>query len=205
MNPRRRDIVVVGGSAGAIPALSTVLSALPVRFPATMLVALHRGVAGAMQLDQLTDVFTRRTTLTVTTAEDQQLIEAGHVYITPGGQHMVLENGLTCLQRSPKEHRFRPCIDVLFKSAAASYGPRVVGVLLSGGFGPDGSAGLWRIADCGGVTIVQDPADAAYGGMPQAALDTVAADYVLPAAHIGPKLIELASRPRAQRTPILRL
>jgi chemotaxis response regulator CheB len=107
---------------------------------------------------------------------------------------MVLENGLIRLQPSPPEQRFRPCVDVLFKSAAATYGRRVVGVLLSGANGNDGAAGLWQIRHRGGVAIVQDPIDAKWPGMPQGAVDNVAVDFVLPVAQIAPKLIELVVR-----------
>jgi chemotaxis response regulator CheB len=192
MNRHGRDIVVLGGSAGAIPAVNTILRALPADLAATFFVTLHRGLS-VLPSDHLTAVLSAKSSFTAMSAKDEQPIEHGHVYVAPADEHLVLETGIMRLEHSPKEHRFRPCIDVLFKSAAATYGRRVIGVLLSGGFGTDGAAGLWQISSRGGVTIIQDPADALYGGMPQAAMDIVAADYILRAAEIGPMLIELVS------------
>ena len=97
------------------------------------------------------------------------------------------------LERSPREHRTRPCIDVLFKSAAIAYGRRVAGVLLSGAFSNDGAAGLWQIKECGGITIVQDPDDAEFKDLPRAAINNVAIDHVLPSEAIGRKLNEIVS------------
>jgi two-component system chemotaxis response regulator CheB len=110
---------------------------------------------------------------------------------------MVIENGLIRLELSPRQNLFRPCIDVLFRPAAATYGRRVIGVLLSGANGIDGPPGLWQVKHRGGVTIVQDPGDAQFPGMPTAALANVAVDHVLPAAQIGPALLGLASSPGA--------
>ena len=203
MKPYGRDIVVLGGSAGAIPVVNTILRALPADFPGAVFVSLHRGL-GPLPPDHLTEVLGSKSLLSAHTAKDEQVIETGHLYVTPPDEHMVLEDGVIRLQHSPKEQRFRPCIDVLFKSAAATYGRRVAGVVLSGSFGTDGAAGLWQISNRGGVAIVQSPADATYPAMPTAVMEVVTADYVLPAAAIGPKLIELAgsdnreerSRPR---------
>lgn len=195
MTQYARDIVVVGGSAGAIPALTVVIGVLQDDFPAAMFVSLHRAPQ-MRERDELALTLSSKTRLAVSAAHDNQPIQAGHVYITPGDEHMVLENGVIRLQHSPREHRFRPCIDVLFKSAASMYGRRVAGVLLSGGFGIDGVAGLWQINHRGGVTIIQDPADALFGAMPQSAIDNVTAHYILPASEIGPTLAGLASGTR---------
>jgi two-component system, chemotaxis family, protein-glutamate methylesterase/glutaminase len=94
---------------------------------------------------------------------------------------LVIQNGLIRLEEGPRENGFRPCIDVLFKSAALTYGRRLIGVLLTGALGSDGAAGLWQIRNRGGIAIVQDPNDAEHPGMPQTAIDNVAVDYLLPA------------------------
>ena len=193
------DVVVFGGSAGAIEAVATVLRELPASYPAALFVAIHRATDWARG-DKLAEVIARRSTLPAQSARDEQPIEPGHVYICPSDQHMVLQNGLIRLERSPKEHRFRPCVDVLFKSAASTYGRRVVGVLLTGGLCDDGAAGLWQIKNRGGATIVQDPEEATFGGMPKNAIDNVAIDWVLPLAQIAPKLIELGSSSPTART-----
>ncbi|HUQ87980.1 MAG TPA: chemotaxis protein CheB [Vicinamibacterales bacterium] len=191
--PRRsRDIVVIGASAGGIAATSAILSRLPHDFPAAVLIVLHRGFNAGFE-DSLTRIFAQRSSLTTRTAGDSDAVESGHVYVAPVDSHMVVENGLIRLQHSPREQRFRPCIDVLFKSAAAEYGRRLIGVLLSGRVGNDGVAGLWHIRHRGGVTIIQDPVDAAFPGMPQTAIENVDVDDVLAAAEIGPRLVELTT------------
>jgi chemotaxis response regulator CheB len=174
-------------------AVASVLGALPADFPAALCVALHRAQAGHVP-EGLTQFIAPRTALTVHTAQDERSIEPGHVYVCPADYHMVLQNGLLRLEQSPVEQRFRPCIDVLFKSAASTYGRRVVGVLLTGAYGNDGSPGLWHIKRRGGVTIVQDPRDAQFAAMPQSAIDSVAVDYVLPLQDIGSRLVQLTTR-----------
>jgi chemotaxis response regulator CheB len=186
-----RDIIVIGGSAGAVAGITSILSALPVDFPAALFIALHRGPRPG---DTLTEVLRRRSTLPVHTAVDAACFEFGHAYLASPDHHLIVANGILHLEHSPKEQNFRPCIDVLFKSAALVYGRRVVGVLLSGGWGQDGTAGLWQIKNRGGITIVQHPHDAAHSRMAWSAIDQVHIDDVLAARDIGVRLIELCSR-----------
>ncbi len=192
MNRPAPDVIVVGGSAGALVGAREIVRALPGDFAASTFVVLHRG-AEPLDAEGLTRVLSSQAELPVDTARDEQPIESGRVYVAPVDRHMVLANGLIRLQRSPLENRTRPCIDVLFKSAATHYGRRVVGVLLSGSIGTDGPAGLWQIKHRGGIAIVQDPDEARFSQMPREAVGNVAVDYVLPAGEIGPKLVELAS------------
>jgi chemotaxis response regulator CheB len=191
-----RDIVVLGGSAGGIQAVIAIVRALPGDFAGSIFIALHRGPdpAGA---GTLADVFAGHTAVRTQTPRDNQRIQPSTIYVAPPDRQMSLENGVVRVLRSPHEERFRPCVNVLFKTAAATYGRRVVGVLVTGSFGSDGVAGLWQIRHRGGVTIVQDPADAPFPGMPQSAIDSVAVDYVLPVAQIGPALSDLVCAPSA--------
>ena len=184
--------MVIGGSAGGMQAVAKLLGALPAELPAALFVALHRSPDG-QQPEWLTQYLAACSALPVQSGRDEQPIEPQHVYVCPRDQHMVLQNGLIRLEQGPKEHHFRPCIDVLFKSAASTYGWRVVGVLLTGSFGTDGSAGLWQIKHRGGVTIVQDPLDAQFAEMPQNAIKSTAVDHVLPLADVAAKLCELTS------------
>jgi len=121
-------------------------------------------------------------------------LKAGHIYVAPSDHHLLIEPGRLRLGRGPKENRFRPAIDPLFRSAAQVYGPAVVGVVLSGNL-DDGSAGLRTIKQLGGLAIVQDPHDALFPAMPANALRHVAADYVVPLADMARILHEAASRP----------
>jgi chemotaxis response regulator CheB len=196
-----RDIVVLGGSAGASPAARTILEGLTRGFTASVFVALHSRLSARELHGGLESIFAARTALTVQEAADEQAIEEGHVYVSPRDRHMVLHNGLIHVEDSPREQRFRPCVDVLFKSAAMTYGRRVIGVLLSGVVGSDGAAGLWQVRHRGGVAIVQDPKDARFPGMPQAALEAVDVDFVLPVAQIAAKLSELVSDGHASAAP----
>jgi chemotaxis response regulator CheB len=191
---RGRDIVLIGGSAGGIRAIRAILRELPSDFPGSVLVVLHRP-GGPAHPDALAEIFSSRTALPIHSARDEQPVEPGHVYLAPADHHMLLLDGLIRLERGPRENRFRPCMDVLFKSAAMSHGRRVIGVLLTGALGGDGVAGLWQIKQRGGITIVQDPADAEFPAAPQAAIDSVVVHYVLPLAQITPKLIEMVSAP----------
>jgi len=187
---RNRDIVVIGGSAGAVLPVKTILRELPPDLGAAVFVVVHR-LADRLTPHALTKLLTPSGGLVTMTACADQAIERGHIVIAPPDEQMVIENELVRLQPSPREHLFRPSIDVLFKSAAATYGRRVIGVLLSGANGLDGPPGLWQIKHRGGVTIVQDPTDAEFPGMPAAALESVAVDHVLPAVNIAATLIEL--------------
>lgn len=189
-----RDIIVLGGSAGAVRAIQTVLRDLPRTLPACLFITLHRGV-GAQ--DALPRILAKSTQLITGPAQDGHRFQAGHAYVAPFDRHLVLENGVMHLEPSPKEHHWRPSIDVLFKSAAVTYGRRVIGVLLSG-MASDGTAGLWQIKKRGGVAIVQDPADAQYAVMPNSAVANVVLDFVLPASDIGAKLVELSAPPSGE-------
>jgi two-component system chemotaxis response regulator CheB len=141
-----RDVVVIGGSAGGVAAVRAIVRALPRDCTASILVAMHR-YAGSSAPEALTSAIASETALATVSASDEQLIEPAHVYVAPPDRHMVLDNDLIRLQPSPLEHRFRPCVDVLFKTAATNYGRRVVGVLVSGGL-----AAMAR-RDCGKSSI----------------------------------------------------
>jgi two-component system chemotaxis response regulator CheB len=129
--------------------------------------------------------------LNVAAARDGMEITPRHLYVAVPDYHLVLEKGYMRLVRGPLENRHRPSIDALFRSAAKSYGPRVIGVVLSG-YLDDGSAGLHSIKKAGGLAVVQDPNDALVRGMPESAIATTAVDYVTPIAEIPDLLGRLA-------------
>lgn len=191
----KHDIIVIGGSSGGIPALQSLLSWLPRRFPAAIFVVLHRSSETLHEEDVLPNVLTQRSDMRAELARDGQPIQAGHLYIAPRNIHLLVDDGVVRLESSPKETRARarPSIDVLFRSASVAYGKRVVAVLLSGLL-DDGMAGLWQVRKRGGLTIVQEPAEAMYSSMPESALRNVSVDYCLTVQGIAEKLLELASR-----------
>ncbi len=185
------DIVVVGASAGGVQALVALVSTLPADLDATVFVALH---VPSYAPSVLPTILSRRGALLATHAEDGEPVERGRIYVAPPDWHLLLAEGRMQLERGPKENGHRPAIDALFRSAAAAYGPRVVGVVLSGALG-DGSLGLREIKARGGLAMVQDPGEALYSSMPRTAIDAVRPDLVAPAAELGRLLGEVVRTP----------
>src|SRR5437660_1385585 len=176
-----RDIIVIGGSAGATAPLKTILTNLPPDLPAAVLVVLHIPARG---IGILSSVASSATKLPVRQAEEGMRIESGHVYLAAPDRHLLVLDNHVMLGRGPRENMVRPAIDALFRSAALQFGPRVIGVVLSGLLS-DGAAGLDAIKRCGGMALVQDPADAISAEMPQRALEATVADFCVPAARLG--------------------
>ena len=161
-----RDIIVIGGSAGGVKPMMTILAQLPRDLPAAGGVVLHRS---PFYETLLPVVLGRHSALTVIEPTDRAPMKQGVIYVAPRDQHMLLEDGVVRVDRGPKQHRTRPAIDPLFLSAAATYGSRVVGVLLSG-MGADGVSGFLAIRAAGGLTLVQAPDNAQFPTMPLRAL-----------------------------------
>lgn len=130
-------------------------------------------------------------------ASDGEAFKPGHIYIAPPDEHLLIEPGIIRLTRGPKENRFRPAVDPLFRSAAGSYGPRVIGIVLTGGL-DDGTVGLQAIKRLGGTAIVQDPTEAYAPSMPISALRHVAIDHSVPLSGMGSLLRDLSGRPARQ-------
>lgn len=187
----QRDIIVIGGSAGSIAALKTLVAALPPALPAALFVVVHMSAESPGLLPEILDCASQ---LPVVPAEDRAPIRSGHIYVAPPDHHLLVEPGWMRLTRGPKENRFRPAIDPLFRSAAYAFGSQVIGVVLRGLL-DDGTAGLWAIKDRGGVAIVQEPQDALYPDMPQSALRYVAVDHRLPIRAMTAVLNELVHDP----------
>jgi two-component system chemotaxis response regulator CheB len=186
-----RSIIVVGGSAGSVSALQHLAAGLPADLAATVLVAIHQRSYAESRLPEVLD---RAGPLRARHAEDGEQLEHGQIYVARPDFHLLLApDERIRLSKGPKENRSRPAIDPLFRSAAAYYKRRVIGVLLSGLL-DDGTAGLWAIKDQGGVGVVQDPADAQWPNMPRSAMESVSnLDYMLPATQMGPLLAKLSS------------
>jgi two-component system, chemotaxis family, protein-glutamate methylesterase/glutaminase len=161
-----RDIVVIGGSAGAIEALRKIIALLPSRFPAAVFVVVH--VLRSTE-SRLPSVLAARGSLPVAHARDGDPIRPGHVLVAPPDWHLLLRNDHVELSHGPTENQTRPAIDPMFRSAAECFGPRVCGVVLSGML-DDGAAGLRRVVSAGGLGIVQEPAEAMHAEMPTNAL-----------------------------------
>jgi two-component system, chemotaxis family, protein-glutamate methylesterase/glutaminase len=188
------DIIVVGASAGGVEALQTLVCGLPFDLPATLFVVVH---IPPDSRSALPTILSRAGPLPAVHAVDGEAIRRSCVYIARPDHHLVLDRGYIRVTHGPKENRFRPAIDVLFRSAAYAYGPCVIGVILSGQL-DDGTAGLWAVKDRGGLSIVQDPQDTLYSSMSLSAMQHVSADYCLPLAKIAPMLEHLAGQSAAQ-------
>jgi two-component system chemotaxis response regulator CheB len=155
-----------------------------------IVVVMHRG---PQQVSRLAQVIARHCALPVKEAAPMDALTPGHVYLAPPGVHLVVDDGQLDLDRSGKVSFARPSIDVLFESVAKAYGGRAVGVILSGA-GADGARGLQAIRAAGGVTIVQDPAEARFSRLPEAAIAADGIDFTVPLAEIAPTILAVVSR-----------
>lgn len=164
-----RDIVVIGTSAGGLEALQSLLGGLPPGFPAAVLVVMHRTENTASVLPE---ILARSSRLPVKQPQDGELVQQGWVYVAPAGVHMLVEHARLRLVAGPRENRHRPAIDPLFRSAAATFGSRVIGVILTGML-DDGTSGLMVVQAHGGVAIVQNPHTAMFPAMPENAVRRV--------------------------------
>jgi two-component system chemotaxis response regulator CheB len=198
---RRRDIVVIGASAGGVEALRDLVRALPADFPAAVFVVLHLAPTGPSVLPA---ILQRAGRLPAVHPESGERILPGRVYVAPPDRHMLLQEGRIVLTLGPRENRSRPAIDPLFRSASLEFGPRVVGIVLSGSL-DDGSAGLRAVADKGGMTVVQDPQEAVHPTMPQSAMEAGAVDHCLRVADIASLLVSLANAPPFEEAEMARI
>ena len=183
-----RDVIVIGASAGGVEALMQLFSGLSADLPASIAVVIHRSPLFSLHLMQ---VLGRRSTLPVREPKPHETMMPGTIYLAPRDHHMLVKDNHIELSRGPKEHFTRPAVDPLFASAAAAYGPRVIGVLLTGA-GDDGAAGLIAIKQHGGLALVQDPQDAKIPFMPLNALRYDHVDLIRPLSAIPTALATLA-------------
>jgi two-component system, chemotaxis family, protein-glutamate methylesterase/glutaminase len=182
-----RNLVVIGASAGGIEALQTLLGLLPTDLDAAVLIVLHTSNHAGSLLPQ---IMQRASRLPAIHPRDGTVIEKGTIYIAPPDYHMIVEGELLRIIQGPRENLHRPAIDPLFRSAASSYGRRVIGVILTGSL-DDGTAGLMVVRARGGEAIVQDPEDALFSSMPQSALEQVPGAIVLPLKKIPDAVVSL--------------
>ena len=186
---------MIGGSSGALEVLRQMLGGLPKDFPASIFIVVH---VPRESPSNLPAILSRSSALKVSHPRDDEPIRAGHVYIAPPDYHMLLHQDRVRIVRGPRENRSRPAIDPLFRSAVRAYDGRVAGVIVSGVL-DDGSDGLHLVKSAGGLAIVQEPDDAAFGDMPRNALEYTKADYVVPAAELAATLLRVVGEPAKSR------
>jgi two-component system chemotaxis response regulator CheB len=191
--PETRDVVVVGGSAGAVTAVRQLVAGLPEDLGAALFVTIHRG-NGLPAV--LAEILNAAGPLPAVMAKEGQPFARGHIYVASPDHHLIVGRDHVHVRRGPRENRTRPAIDPMFRSAAVSCSTRVIGVLLSGLLN-DGTSGLTAIRRCGGLAVVQDPSDALFGDMPRSAIEQGAVDEIAPLAAMG----DLLARLTRQRRP----
>ncbi|MGI4860138.1 MAG: chemotaxis protein CheB [Janthinobacterium lividum] len=193
MPPNR--IVAIGSSAGGIETLSVLFENLPASVDAAFFVTQHLSPSYQSTLPNILNHCTRLRA--VHPPADGVVVERGMIYVAPSDHHLLVEGDRVFVARGPKENRFRPSVDALFRSVAYVYGPRAIGIVLSGAL-DDGTSGLWSIKRLGGVAVAQDPADAVFDSMPVSAIQNVEIDHCLPVADIARLVIRLADEPVAR-------
>jgi two-component system chemotaxis response regulator CheB len=181
-------VIGIAASAGGVEALRRIVADLPADLPAAICIVLHIPATGRSLLAPILD---RQGALTAVVAEDGQRLRSGVIYVAPADRHLLIRRHTIELSDGPKENRVRPAADPMFRSLAQAWGAGAIGVILSGALA-DGSAGAIRLAEAGGVVIVQDPATAIAPGMPASAIAATTPDYTVPLAGISPLLERLA-------------
>lgn len=195
MRSKGHDIIVIGTSEGGLETLDELIGQLPAHLAASIFIVQH--MAPDNSGESLIRQLSRHSSFAPSLAKEGQRFKPGRIYIAPADNHLLLKRDTVLVRKGARENRSRPGIDPLFRSAATAHGARVIGVVLTGML-DDGAAGLMAIKRCGGITVVQDPKDAAYPGMPQNALDSLHVDFCVPIAGMGQLLATLVSKPHRE-------
>lgn len=193
------DLIVIGGSAGSVEALCTLVAGLPPELPAAVCVVVHQP---AYAPSRLPSILGTAGALPVVSAREGAPLRPGTVHVAIPDHHLLVRRadagpdsiGTLRVTHGPRENRTRPAVDPLFRAAALEFGPRVIGVVLSGSL-DDGTAGLWAVRDRGGLAVVQDPATATVPSMPSSALAEAGADHVVSIQEMAALLAELTRAP----------
>jgi two-component system chemotaxis response regulator CheB len=199
MTQQTRDVIVVGASAGGVEAVLTLASQLPADFAASLFIAIHMAAGYGSRLPEL---LSQRGPLRAVHPVDGEICSPGRIYVAPPDMHLQLRGRYVSVTRGPKENGHRPSVDALFRSAAASFGPRAIGVVLTGNL-DCGTAGLMSIKARGGLAIAQDPSDAQATSMPMSAVANVNVDHVVRLSELGQLLARLTQEPATPMVPQL--
>jgi two-component system chemotaxis response regulator CheB len=187
----QRHVIAIGGSTGALDAVKRLCADFPPDLDAAVLVTLHVGAQGR---DLLASILDQAGSLPASTASDGERIEARHIYVAPADRHLIVIDDVIRLGHGPRENMARPAIDPMLRSVGVTYGAGAIGVVLSGRLN-DGAAGLADLKRCGGVSVVQSPADAEAADMPLGALQASEVDYRSPIGVMAGLLSALVAEP----------
>jgi two-component system chemotaxis response regulator CheB len=193
-----RDVITIGASAGGVEVLLDLVRELPEDLPASVFVVLH---VSASHRSTLPELLSQRGPLPAKHPLHEERIVPGHIYIAPPDNHLIVRQGAMEVVRGPKENGHRPAADVLFRTASAAYGPRVIGVVLSG-YGNCGTAGMMSIKARGGLGVVQTPESAQAPDMPRSALSRVAIDHTTHPAELAELLVRLTATTPGPETAV---
>jgi two-component system chemotaxis response regulator CheB len=195
-----RDVLAIGTSAGGVQALIFLAERLSPDFPASVLITIHLPRRARSVLD---DVLNRAGPLRARFATGNDMLRKGCIYIAPPDRHLIVDGDRLSLGEGPRENNSRPAIDAMLRSTAVCCGPRAIGVVLTGTLG-DGASGLWALGQCGGMTVVQDPKDAAFAEMPLTALNRAKPNHVVRLAAMPDLLDTLIHEPAGASHPVPR-
>ncbi|HEX9978952.1 MAG TPA: chemotaxis protein CheB [Flavobacterium sp.] len=193
-----RNIIVIGASAGGIPALKEVVSGLKAD-DAAVLVVLHLSRNSNSEI--IASGLRKHTPLTCVVGSEGMELRKGYLYIAPPEHQMMVKDDTIRINQGPHENRYRPSIDVLFRSAAVNYRNRVVGIILTGML-DDGTSGMWAIKRSGGICIVQDPSEAQFPDMPRSVINKMDVDHLAPVADIPALVNEILDKPLPPDKPV---
>lgn len=190
------DIIVIGASAGGVTAMRRLVQSLPPDLAAAIFIVLH---IPADSPSYLPKILSHAGPLQALHPTHTMTINKGCIYVAPPDHHLIIEHGSVRTIRGPRENRHRPAVDPLFRSAALAYGPRVIGVILTGAL-DDGTSGLFAVKQRGGTAVVQDPREALYASMPESALNFVQVDHCVSLEDMGPLLVHLVQQPAPEES-----
>lgn len=187
-----RNLIAIGASAGGIKAIIKVLEGFPETIDAAIMIVLH--LSRKSSSENIVEIFQRHTALQCEVAKDMMPLEKGKVYLAQPEQHLMVKGHIIRLNQGPEENRYRPSIDVLFRSVAVHFGNRAIGIILTGML-DDGTSGMYAIKSCGGLCLIQNPSEAEYANMPQNVLNRVEIDFMADLAEIPIIVKDILNKP----------
>lgn len=194
-----RNLIVIGASAGGLTAIGKLLSDLPAELDAAVLIVLHLSKKSNSEI--IAGTFQKKTRFRCWEAADEMEILAGNAYIAPANRQLMISNNKIKVTEGPHENKYRPSIDVLFRSAAVHGKNRTIGIILTGML-EDGTSGMSAIKRCGGICIVQEPLEAEFPDMPQSVLNNITVDYRAPLQDIPEIIKKVMGEPLPTEIPV---